>query len=157
MFRKATTPEILTWLMLMPGGGEDNLADNVAEALVIENYITDSPGYAGPVGIIVWSGSPQWLTTFEKAFNDENPSDLRWVKGVDTVQMLEGDQRGFFDGLNEFLAERADGGDGEFPHDIFTLIADKDETSTEFWETGSVTIKVDGREFVLTLNVREMI
>lgn len=30
---------------------------------VIDNYVSDGPGYVGPVYVLVWSGSPGCITT----------------------------------------------------------------------------------------------
>lgn len=66
------------------------------------------------------------------------------------------DPRGLFEQLNDLLAELARRDDtGEAPDDIFNLIASDDSTMTEFWETGSVTVGVGNKRFVLTLNVVE--
>ena len=35
-----------------------------AYVAIFDNYITDSPGYAGKVMCVVWSGSPTFYNTF---------------------------------------------------------------------------------------------
>lgn len=33
---------------------------------VLDRYISDGPGYIGPIGIIIWGGGPECMTTFIK-------------------------------------------------------------------------------------------
>lgn len=43
-----------------------NIQENVANAniVVFDDYITDGPGYAGRVMLVLWSGSPSFVSSY---------------------------------------------------------------------------------------------
>lgn len=71
--REPTEAELKEWLYQKnkeiglqdePDEGAKMNMGNVGGACVIEGYITGCPGYAGPVGVIVWDGAPGYVDTF---------------------------------------------------------------------------------------------
>lgn len=147
--RKATPEEIKAWLALMPEGW--SLDDNVHSAWVIEDYITDCPGYAGPVGFILWSGSAQWVTSFEVSGVTVD-GERFWKLGFDTCHMLESDPRGAFE---EFIL-LAESIYGEETALMNALVNGGEMLDEEFQDTGSVTVEVAGRKFELVIHVKEV-
>lgn len=43
---------------------EADVIDNSAYIAVFDDYITDGPGYAGKVMVVVWSGAPEFTETY---------------------------------------------------------------------------------------------
>jgi hypothetical protein len=45
-------------------GEESDAIDSSAYIAVFDDYITDGPGYAGKVMVVIWSGSPSFTETY---------------------------------------------------------------------------------------------
>ena len=135
--RPAYINEILEWKgQTMPA---DPFEDG--HCYVLDKYMTDCPGYAGPVGIVIWRGSPNWVTIFLKR-------DGKWVKDLDSVQFLEADPRGAFE-LFQSILENGDSS-------LFEFISEEDNRVEEFWDTGSLTVELAGRKWEIVINVKEV-
>ena len=148
--RLATRPEHDAFMQLICNRDSTNLADLASsESFVHENYTTDCPGYQGPVGIIIWGGSPSWITVFTRG--DGVITSSAWEIAVDTARLLEDDPRGEFERVNEKLSRNFDAG----ARSIGGVFEENDSELVELLDTGSVTMLYCGTRYVLTLNVKE--
>lgn len=144
--RLATRPEhriFMTLIEKRDGVKEMDLASS--QTFVLDNYITDCPGYAGPIGYIVWGGSPSWITILQQ------DKDRQWYIVVDTCKLLEGDPRGEFEEVNQMLSRNFD----PAARSIGGVFEENESELIELLDTGSVTMMYCGKRYVLTLNVKE--
>lgn len=148
--RAASWTEHRAWLSLVAERDKLSPLDLPnSYALVQEDYSTDSPGYQGAVGFLIWGGSPEWITIF---LQDHKGA---WFIELDTARLLEGDQRGEFEKVNEELGK----GDAALVYGSIAEVLDNEgDLVTELFDTGTATLKLSniGRSFELTLNVKEV-
>jgi len=144
--RLATRPEHKTFMSLVEKrDGTKEMDLSSSQTFVLENYMTDCPGYAGPIGYIVWGGSPTWITVLQKNARGE------WEMVLDTCRLLESDPRGEFERLNELMIKSFD----PEQRSIGGLFESNTSELVELLDTGSVTMQIQGKRYVVTLNVKE--
>ncbi len=117
---------------------DEDLFDGTIYAAVFDNYITDGPGYAGRVMVVVWSGAPEFTETYIwrrpilPEDEDKLMGEIDWLDGKHEqyIEKVVLDQA--WDLVDDVVDKKIDAMIGTFQKEILKIYARESRSSNEF-------------------------